>query len=862
MSVRPLAMSASSNRVRSFSANTPKDSQHSNLLTVESSLDVKRLNQLANNLEDEPQEDFDNYDTRYNNSIFGFLRSIRCSLFSTILLFVITMAAVIAVLLGLYFYSIGSVADAQHQEKFKILYSLIVSHVNAPKLVTDSASSSLDLNAVYVGDKTSMLRYAWNVFNQSNTNLLPQLWFYQVDDNVGNSAGYYGMSNTRSSYLGFIKGFNITRANYVGLYTIANYRTGALGFNVQTQIFSEPFDLNAVAKTPIPQWGDVYAMNPCTPPCNTFVQYLRPYVNSTGSVSFFSRYVFSTRFLSNTINDIVGNSSVSYIYETKSKNLVACSDLENELYYLDANNKSVPHNIDSYPNDIIMDVRNDVENYIKANPNAMDIVFTRDHDNNQQIAFQRYVDNIAGMDWTFVYVVPVADSIGPYVTIGVIVAVISSVILIGALLAGVIFAWILVKPILHLAGEMSLVENMDLNSIQTGKYHYFSEIVSMQASFYLMIAKLKEYRTYLPSHLLGKVEEEEDDEFKDVTTSPSRKNSALDPKLSRHGSGKGSGKSFIAQRKQSTISNNSSFGVRQSVSSNSGGDFRFMLGLENKDVTVVIMKISNFDHLMNKLEKNDFVFVHGSILKEVMSLMRKFKGDLHDISPSEFILHWNTINKQKSHAKMACSAAAAIKDNIGKLNEQLAKENLPEVSISLGVATGPVTMGNIGNQQKRKFSVFGNTEDLARGIEKLNAVWKTTILMNDKAFNLLNKGFSARPLDEIQVPSRPKALTSVVYELGDEVKKEDDEWMYELKNSDAADIFSPCMKAFSAYQNKDLTSALEQLEAYLGNNPDDMTAQVLKMKWREVKLAKEQGDKVLGVVRSIIQPESVVEEIA
>jgi class 3 adenylate cyclase len=410
---------------------------------------------------------------------------------------------------------------------------------------------------------------------------------------------------------------------------------------------------------------------------------------------------------------------------------------------------------------------------------------------------------------------------------------------------------------------MALVENMDLNAIQTGVFHYFSEILSMQNSFYMMIAKLKEYRTYLPSHLLntGHHDDEEETDIKGlghIGSDSSQRGMMRHTSLrSRSSSTSSQGKSFFGNRKQSTVSGSSGGGSNNRP--NTANDVRFSLGLESRDVTIAIVRIVNQDSLMYKMENSDFVFVHGCLTKEIMQISQRFKGDLHDFNASEFIIHWNTIIRQKAHCKQACAAVLAIKDAIDKLNEIQMKDGLPEISCTIGVASGSATIGNMGTQQKRKFVAFGQTEQLARGLDQLNAMWGTKILVNEKIFHSASKFFTMRPLDEMVIPKKPKQIVSLAYELADEVKNEADEWMYEMQHKEKSNRFEVFIQAFSLYQNRDLNNALKFLNQFMESNPLDMPSQKLKTRWQQLRTETKQDTQKTGVVRSLLTT-SVIEE--
>eukprot|EP00759_Apiculatamorpha_spiralis_P022679 PhF_6_TR26690/c2_g1_i7/m.38896 len=75
-----------------------------------------------------------------------------------------------------------------------------------------------------------------------------------------------------------------------------------------------------------------------------------------------------------------------------------------------------------------------------------------------------------------------------------------------------------------LCSDMQVVSTMDLDTIRPPRSLIVYELMQIQNDFYLMISRLKEYRSYLPQHLLTKADDDESEDDSDVEVNGNSKN--------------------------------------------------------------------------------------------------------------------------------------------------------------------------------------------------------------------------------------------------------------------------------------------------------------------------------------------------
>ena len=194
------------------------------------------------------------------------------------------------------------------------------------------------------------------------------------------------------------------------------------------------------------------------------------------------------------------------------------------------------------------------------------------------------------------------------------------------------------------------------------------------------------------------------------------------------------------------------------------------LGGEHTEATVLFLDIRGFTTLSESLKDTPELLVSaiGTIMNEVTERLIESGATIDKYIGDAVMAFWNAPEKQADHAARALYAACSITRD-AKLIANKVKELDPrlkqvDIHFGIGIASGEVTVGNMGSTFRFNYTVLGDTVNTASRLEHLTKDLDTPILMSGKAYQdmssitVLGKTIAIRPLGNTEVRGKSENL--------------------------------------------------------------------------------------------------------
>ncbi len=155
--------------------------------------------------------------------------------------------------------------------------------------------------------------------------------------------------------------------------------------------------------------------------------------------------------------------------------------------------------------------------------------------------------------------------------------------------------------------------------------------------------------------------------------------------------------------------------VARSVMTNSG---KLELGGQKRPVSILLSDIRGFTSFSEKFPPETVVEVLNRYLDVMVDVIYKH-GGIIDAFIGDGILVIFDSQRFPDHAARACQTAIEMQRAMRQVNQANLGKGVGDLEMGIGINTGDAVVGNIGSQKRMKYSVIGQTVNLAARIESL-----------------------------------------------------------------------------------------------------------------------------------------------
>jgi adenylate cyclase len=190
---------------------------------------------------------------------------------------------------------------------------------------------------------------------------------------------------------------------------------------------------------------------------------------------------------------------------------------------------------------------------------------------------------------------------------------------------------------------------------------------------------------------------------------------------------------------------------------------------ERQVMTVFFSDLQDFTRLCEGLTPDAAVRFLNRYFSLMSEVIRTRQGIVDKYIGDSVMAFWGPpFTDAADHATLCCLAALEQMARMEAFRAWLPEmfgvaHGLPVVNVRMGIASGEVTVGNIGSETSRGYTVIGDTVNLASRLEQANKFYGTRILVNEMTRELAGDTLAFREIDSLRVAG--KLETVRVYEL-------------------------------------------------------------------------------------------------
>ena len=168
------------------------------------------------------------------------------------------------------------------------------------------------------------------------------------------------------------------------------------------------------------------------------------------------------------------------------------------------------------------------------------------------------------------------------------------------------------------------------------------------------------------------------------------------------------------------------------------------LGGSKKYITVLFTDVRGFTAMSESMDPEDVTYIMNRALTAQVAAVKQYGGTIDKFIGDALMAFWNAPLAIEKHENAALDCAVQMRKNMNELNLELIDQDLPTISIGIGINSGPAIVGNMGSDSRFDYTCIGSAVNEAARLESSCKtvgsdliIGRTTALKSDYALKEL-----------------------------------------------------------------------------------------------------------------------------
>jgi len=176
---------------------------------------------------------------------------------------------------------------------------------------------------------------------------------------------------------------------------------------------------------------------------------------------------------------------------------------------------------------------------------------------------------------------------------------------------------------------------------------------------------------------------------------------------------------------------------------------------ERKIVTVFFADVAGYTKLSEKLDPEEVHQIMDGCFKILMDEIHRFEGTINQFTGDGVMALFGAPLAHEDHAQRACHAALSIQEIIESYEKKVKDDCSIDFKMRIGLNTGPVIVGSIGDDLRMDYTAVGDTTNLASRMESMAKAG--TVLVSKNTYKLARDFFEFEHLGKKKVKGKDES---------------------------------------------------------------------------------------------------------
>jgi len=148
--------------------------------------------------------------------------------------------------------------------------------------------------------------------------------------------------------------------------------------------------------------------------------------------------------------------------------------------------------------------------------------------------------------------------------------------------------------------------------------------------------------------------------------------------------------------------------------------------------------------------------IHFTIMADIIL---KHNGTIDKYIGDAIMAFWGAPLKMADHAEQAVLAGKEMIEALEEVNSTLRERGLEmEIKIGVGINTGVATIGEIGSEKKKNYTIVGDTVNLASRLESITKEYKSPLIYSEYTHEQVKSKIEGHLLGNVKVKGREQPV--------------------------------------------------------------------------------------------------------
>jgi class 3 adenylate cyclase len=177
---------------------------------------------------------------------------------------------------------------------------------------------------------------------------------------------------------------------------------------------------------------------------------------------------------------------------------------------------------------------------------------------------------------------------------------------------------------------------------------------------------------------------------------------------------------------------------------------------ERKQVTVLFADVADYTSLAEVLDPEETHAIMDRCFGILLDEIHRFSGTVNQFTGDGVMALFGAPVAHEDHPRLALNAALAMQKALHAYARELRDERGIEFRMRIGVNTGPVVVGRIGDELRSDYTAVGDTTNVAARM--LALAEPGTIAVSENTYRLAQSYFAFTPLGRVHVKGRQQPV--------------------------------------------------------------------------------------------------------